>query len=97
MDVPDDSIRSILEQTAASTDFRSLVDVLDAGPKTRAPYTYTWYLDGVFQSGATGNTFSYTNDGSNFTVSVTVTDALGRSASAATDVTVNACGQQLIC
>jgi hypothetical protein len=26
---------SILEQTSASTDFRSLVDVIDAGPRTR--------------------------------------------------------------
>ena len=31
----EDQIQRILEQTSASTDFRSLVDVLDAGPKTR--------------------------------------------------------------
>lgn len=62
-----------------------------------APYTYSWYLDGMLQSGTTGNSFSYTNDGSNYSVSVTVTDALGRSASAEQDVTVNACGQQIIC
>lgn len=30
-----DQTNRILEQTSASTDFRSLVDVLDAGPKTR--------------------------------------------------------------
>src|SRR5204863_4130647 len=29
------SIRDIFQQTSASTDFRSLVDVLDSGPKTR--------------------------------------------------------------
>ena len=28
-------LRKILEQTSSNTDFRSLVDVLDAGPKTR--------------------------------------------------------------
>ena len=31
----EDKVNAILEQTSASTDFRSLVDVLDAGPKTR--------------------------------------------------------------
>jgi hypothetical protein len=30
-----DQYRAILEQTSATTDFRSLIDVLDAGPKTR--------------------------------------------------------------
>jgi len=30
-----DQLQAILEQVSASTDFRSLVDVLDAGPKTR--------------------------------------------------------------
>jgi pimeloyl-ACP methyl ester carboxylesterase len=62
-----------------------------------APYNYAWYVNGVLQSGATSNTFSYTNDGSNFSISVTVTDAAGHSTSAETDVTVNACGQQIIC
>src|SRR5207247_1890713 len=33
--VTEDQSRAILEQTSANTDFRSLVDVLDAGPKTR--------------------------------------------------------------
>ena len=33
--VPEAEIRTVLEQTSASTDFRSLVDVLDAGPKAR--------------------------------------------------------------
>lgn len=30
-----DELRAVLEQASASTDFRSLVDVLDAGPRTR--------------------------------------------------------------
>jgi hypothetical protein len=33
--VTSDQLKAILEQVSASTDFRSLVDVLDAGPKTR--------------------------------------------------------------
>jgi hypothetical protein len=33
--VDEDLVRDILQQTSASTDFRSLVDVLDSGPKTR--------------------------------------------------------------
>lgn len=31
----EEKLRSVLEQTSASADFRSLVDVLDAGPRTR--------------------------------------------------------------
>jgi hypothetical protein len=62
-----------------------------------APYSYAWYVDGVLQSGATSNTFSYANDGSNFTVSVTVSDALGRAVSGSEDVLVSNCGQQIIC
>jgi hypothetical protein len=42
-----DQIKSILEQTSASTDFRSLVDVLDAGPKTRGTERKTYrFADG---------------------------------------------------
>jgi len=33
--ITSDQLKAILEQVSASTDFRSLVDVLDAGPKTR--------------------------------------------------------------
>lgn len=33
--VSSEQLRAILEQTSSNTDFRSLVDVLDAGPKTR--------------------------------------------------------------
>ena len=40
----DDQIKTILEQTSASTDFRSLVDVLDAGPKTRGTERKTYKL-----------------------------------------------------
>ena len=46
----DGSIETILEQTTSSTDFRSLVDVLDAGPKTRGTerklYSFTDGSDG---------------------------------------------------
>lgn len=35
INTPDELFRQVFEQTSASTDFRSLVDVLDAGPKTR--------------------------------------------------------------
>jgi hypothetical protein len=37
-----DLLRRILEQTSASTDFRSLVDVLDAGPRTRGTERKTY-------------------------------------------------------
>jgi len=35
IDIPADRLAQILEQTSANTDFRSLVDVLDAGPRMR--------------------------------------------------------------
>jgi hypothetical protein len=35
LEVSSEQRRAILEQTSSSTDFRSLIDVLDAGPKTR--------------------------------------------------------------
>lgn len=40
-----DTLRWIMQQTSASTDFRSLVDVLDAGPRTRGTErkTYTFH------------------------------------------------------
>jgi hypothetical protein len=40
-----DTLRRILEQTSANADFRSLVDVLDAGPRTRGTErkTYRFY------------------------------------------------------
>jgi hypothetical protein len=43
--VQSDLLRKILEQTSASTDFRSLVDVLDSGPRTRGTErkTYRFY------------------------------------------------------
>lgn len=37
-----DALQAILEQTSASTEFRSLVDVLDAGPKTRGTERKTY-------------------------------------------------------
>lgn len=50
-----------------------------------APYTYTWYRNGV-QVG-TGSTYSVVVTGS-FTLAVTVRDASGASASASKSVTV---------
>lgn len=40
--VDDTTLKTILEQTSASTDFRSLVDVLDAGPRTRGTERKTY-------------------------------------------------------
>jgi hypothetical protein len=40
--VADVTVRQILEQTSASTDFRSLVDVLDDGPRTRGTERKTY-------------------------------------------------------
>jgi hypothetical protein len=44
----DSTLKAILEQTSASTDFRSLVDVLDAGPRTRGTERKTYkFADGT--------------------------------------------------
>jgi hypothetical protein len=40
--VPTNQLQRILEQTSASTDFRSLVDVLDSGPRTRGTERKTY-------------------------------------------------------
>ena len=46
--VEDSVVKAILEQTSASTDFRSLVDVLDAGPRTRGTERKTYrFYDGT--------------------------------------------------
>jgi hypothetical protein len=46
--VDPEKLRTILEQTSASTDFRSLVDVLDAGPRTRGTERKTYrFHDGT--------------------------------------------------
>jgi hypothetical protein len=42
LNVDDQTLKTILEQTSASTDFRSLVDVLDAGPRTRGTERKTY-------------------------------------------------------
>jgi hypothetical protein len=43
-----DARREIFERTAATTDFRSLVDVLDSGPKTRGTERKTYkFIDGT--------------------------------------------------
>lgn len=51
--VDEESLRAILEQTSASTDFRSLVDVLDAGPRTRGTERKMY----AFQDGTTGDVY----------------------------------------
>jgi hypothetical protein len=44
----DDLLTKIFEQTSSSTDFRSLVDVLDAGPRTRGTERKTYkFYDGT--------------------------------------------------
>jgi hypothetical protein len=47
--VADDiAMRKILEQASANTDFRSLVDILDAGPRTRGTERKTYkFFDGT--------------------------------------------------
>jgi hypothetical protein len=46
VDINPDTQRWIFQQTSASTDFRSLVDVLDAGPRTRGTERKTYrFLD----------------------------------------------------
>jgi hypothetical protein len=52
-DVTDLVERQILEQTSSNTDFRSLVDVLDAGPKTRGTERKTY----AFKDGAYGDVY----------------------------------------
>ncbi|MCL4793311.1 MAG: hypothetical protein KJZ84_02050, partial [Bryobacteraceae bacterium] len=48
LDVSPDTLERIFEQTSASTDYRSLVDVLDAGPKTRGAERKTYrFADGI--------------------------------------------------
>lgn len=48
VDVDAISLHRVLEQTSASTDFRSLVDVLDAGPRTRGTERKTYkFYDGT--------------------------------------------------
>jgi hypothetical protein len=52
-DVDDGTLRNILEQTSSSTDFRSLVDVLDAGPRTRGTERKTY----TFADGSEGDVY----------------------------------------
>jgi hypothetical protein len=49
----DVSIRDIFEQTSASTDFRSLIDVLDSGPRTRGTERKVY----DFQDGSRGDVY----------------------------------------
>jgi hypothetical protein len=45
--------RAILEQSSSATDFRSLIDVLDAGPKTRGQERKVY----TFRDGSTGDVY----------------------------------------
>jgi hypothetical protein len=51
--IDDATLRRIFEQTSASTDFRSLVDVLDAGPPTRGTERKTY----KFKGGGVGDVY----------------------------------------
>lgn len=51
--VDENTMKKILEQTSASTDFRSLVDVLDAGPRTRGTERKTY----KFHDGTDGDVY----------------------------------------
>jgi hypothetical protein len=51
--IDNEKLKKILEQTSASTDFRSLVDVLDAGPRTRGTERKTY----KFHDGSSGDVY----------------------------------------
>ncbi len=51
--IPPETLRSILQQTSANTDYRSLVDVLDAGPRTRGTERKTY----KFHDGTEGDVY----------------------------------------
>lgn len=51
--VPETKLRQIFEQTSATTDFRSLVDVLDSGPKTRGQERKVY----SFKDGSSGDVY----------------------------------------
>jgi hypothetical protein len=51
--VDDETLRWIFEQTSASTNFRSLVDVLDVGPRTRGTERKTY----KFKDGSIGDVY----------------------------------------
>jgi hypothetical protein len=54
LNVTDEDVYRILEQTSANTDFRSLVDVLDAGPRTRGTERKKY----EFSDGRTGDVYT---------------------------------------
>jgi hypothetical protein len=53
VEVSQEQIRSILEQASTNTDFRSLIDVLDAGPKTRGQERKVY----PFHGGSSGDVY----------------------------------------
>jgi hypothetical protein len=53
LEVSTEQHRAILEQTSSATDFRSLIDVLDAGPKTRGQERKVY----TFRDGSSGDVY----------------------------------------
>jgi hypothetical protein len=53
LNIPNEQMRWIMQQTSANTDFRSLVDVLDAGPRTRGTERKTY----KFHDGTEGDVY----------------------------------------
>ena len=53
LEVDSELLKKILEQTSSNTDFRSLVDVLDAGPRTRGTERKTY----KFHDGTEGDVY----------------------------------------
>ena len=53
LNLDQDQLQRVLEQTSANTDFRSLVDVLDAGPRTRGTERKSYQ----FHDGSSGDVY----------------------------------------
>jgi hypothetical protein len=62
------------------------------------PYSFAWRIGSATPIATTTSSYTYTNTGSSFRISVTVTDALGASATSFKDVTVaSGCGGTIYC
>jgi hypothetical protein len=60
------------------------------------PFTYVWKVNGVVKS-SSGSSFTYTNNGSSYTVSVTATDKFGIAKTGSLSTTVQQCGGTIAC
>ena len=56
------------------------------------PYQFQWRVNGALQQSGPGNTFSYTNGGTDFFVQLMVLDALGSTVTRYASVHVASCG-----